>query len=60
MTFQETAQKTFINTEGSLEHVVHAVLAHAATLLREHGEKASTYAKQEQWEAAAKLLEQAE
>lgn len=59
MTFNETAQQVYFATK-SIEHTVSAVLAHAATLLREHGEKATSYSKQDQWNAAAKLLEDAQ
>lgn len=36
---------------------VQAVLAHVAKALRQEGEKANTYQKQDQWEAAAKMVE---
>ena len=59
MTFNDSAALAWKDTQ-SLEAVVSAVLSHAATLLREQGDKATTYAKQKQWELAAKLLEQSE
>lgn len=59
MTFNDSAAMAWKDTQ-SLEAVVSAVLSHAATLLREQGDKATTYAKQEQWELAAKMLEDAQ